>query len=410
MEELKTPEGTERAPDGDPAPGSPASLLDMIESKGDTTDQVPARPKKQPALAVSRPPTWGWLVSLLGWAVALAAVATAVFLWANPPAEPVQAEAPPTPRPTRTPDSATQAPPEVALPPLVQGSAAGFVPRLANLHTIIPNRPRSDTISYTVDFGDAIFSIASTFNISPETVLWANYDLLNDNPDFLEVGMELNIPPVNGVYYQWQEGDTIEAVAEAFEAEVNDILNFTANQLDLVNPAIEPGTWVMVPGGHREFRQWLIPVFDRGNAGVLSLALGPGACPGSYTGPVGSGAFIWPTGNHTLSGNDFWDGHLAIDIGVVSGDPVGAADAGVVVFSGWANGGYGNTVIVDHGNGYQTLYAHLNSVTRPCGAGVGPGTTIGLGGSTGNSTGSHLHFEVRYLGGFINPWFVLPPP
>jgi murein DD-endopeptidase MepM/ murein hydrolase activator NlpD len=410
VEELKTPKGSDRAPEGDPVPDSPASLLDLLESEGELEGKPATRPEKPAPLAISRPQSWGWLVSLIAWAVALAAVAYAVFLWANPPAPAVQSFAPPTPRPTRTPAPTSQAPVDVSLPPLIQASGVGAVSRFTNIHTNIPNRPRSETIQYTVDFGDAIFSIASAFNISPETVLWANYDLLNDNPDFLEVGMELNIPPVNGVYYQWQEGDTIDIVAETFDADVNDILNFTANLLDLVEPVIEPGQYVMIPDGHREFRQWLIPVFDRGNAGVLSLALGPGACSGSYTGPVGSGAFIWPSGNHSLSGNDFWDGHLAIDIGLVAGDSVGAADAGVVVFSGWANGGYGNTVIVDHGNGYQTLYAHLNSVTRPCGAGVGAGTTIGLGGSTGNSTGSHLHFEVRYLGGFINPWFVLPPP
>jgi murein DD-endopeptidase MepM/ murein hydrolase activator NlpD len=82
----------------------------------------------------------------------------------------------------------------------------------------------------------------------------------------------------------------------------------------------------------------------------------------------------------------------------------------VVVFAGWATGGYGNMVMIDHGNGYQTLYAHLSQVSTQCGRSVAQGALIGYSGSTGNSTGPHLHFEVRYQGGFISPWFVLPGP
>jgi murein DD-endopeptidase MepM/ murein hydrolase activator NlpD len=138
--------------------------------------------------------------------------------------------------------------------------------------------------------------------------------------------------------------------------------------------------------------------------------LGPGACTGNYDGAYGSGVFSWPASQHVLSGNDYWSGHLGIDIAGALGDGVFAADAGVVVFAGWAYGGYGNMIMIDHGNGYQTLYAHLSSVSARCGQSVYTGTYIGALGSTGNSTGPHLHFEVRYLGGFINPWYVLPAP
>ena len=137
---------------------------------------------------------------------------------------------------------------------------------------------------------------------------------------------------------------------------------------------------------------------------------GAGACTGSYEGAYGTGAFIWPADNHTLSGNDYWSGHLAIDIGAGEGARIYAADSGVVVFAGWATGGYGNMVMIDHGNGYQTLYAHLSQVSTHCGRSVAQGALIGYSGSTGNSTGPHLHFEVRYQGGFISPWFVLPAP
>jgi murein DD-endopeptidase MepM/ murein hydrolase activator NlpD len=79
-----------------------------------------------------------------------------------------------------------------------------------------------------------------------------------------------------------------------------------------------------------------------------------------------------------------------------------------VVFSGWANGGYGNMVMIDHGNGWQTVYAHMERSSVVCGQSVAQGSTIGFSGSTGNSTGPHLHFETRYLDGFVNPWYVLP--
>lgn len=284
------------------------------------------------------------------------------------------------------------------------------VSRQTSLHTIIPNRPRQEVKDYVVDTGDSVFEIAGNFNITPETLLWANYDLLNDNPDMIAVGMELKIPPVDGVYYQWQEGDTVDSVAARFEADPKDILGWSGNELDLIDPQVESGSWVMVPGGHREFRQWIIPVIPRGRAGVSQALYGAGACQGSYDGAYGTGGFVWPAGNHSLSGNDYWSGHLGVDIAAGEGAQIYAADSGVVVFAGWANGGYGYMVMIDHGNGYQTLYAHLSSVSASCGQSVSQGQTVGYSGSTGNSTGAHLHFEVRYQGGFVSPWFVLPAP
>lgn len=284
------------------------------------------------------------------------------------------------------------------------------VSRQASLHTIIPDRPGEEVREYIVEPGDSVFEIARSFNIKPETLLWANYELLNDAPDTIAIGMKLVVPAVDGVYYQWQAGDTIESVAARFEAKPEDILGFPGNNIDLTNPVIEPGAWVMVPGGHREFRQWIIPVIPRGRAGVSRELYGAGACEGSFDGAYGTGGFIWPAGNHVLSGNDYWSGHLGIDIAAGEGAPIYAADSGVIVFSGWAYGGYGNMVMIDHGNGYQTVYAHLSQVFAGCGRSVSQGQIIGYAGSTGNSTGAHLHFEVRYQGGFVSPWYVLPAP
>ncbi len=284
------------------------------------------------------------------------------------------------------------------------------ISRRADLHTIIPTRPRQDVFTYTVETGDSVFGIAQVFAIKPETILWANYDILNDNPDMLSPGMELKIPPVDGVLYEWQEGDTLKGVSEHFEAKTEDVLNWSGNKLDLTDPQFNLDQLVMLPGGHREFRQWLVPTIPRGAAGVSRALYGGGACAGGYEGAFGTGGFIWPADNHYLSGNDYWSGHLAIDIAAGMGAPIYAADSGVIVFAGSATGGYGNMIMIDHGNGYQTLYAHLSQVYAHCGSSVSQGQVIGYAGSTGKSTGAHLHFEVRYLGGFIDPWYVLPAP
>jgi murein DD-endopeptidase MepM/ murein hydrolase activator NlpD len=296
----------------------------------------------------------------------------------------------------------------ISLPVLKPGLSQQSISRLTDLHTIIPSRPREEVITYTVGTGDAVFSIAQKFNIEPETILWANYDQLNDNPDMLTPGMNLNIPPVNGVYYQWQEGDTLDGIASKFKAEVDDILSWTGNNIDLITPVVESGSYIMVPGGEREFKSWIVPTIARDNSGVSKSVYGAGACEGPFDGAYGTGGFVWPSTNQVLSGNDYWSGHLGIDIAGGVGDGVFASDSGVVVFAGAATGGYGYMIIIDHGTGYQTLYAHLSSVRVRCGQSVGQGGYIGAIGSTGNSTGPHLHFEVRYLGGFVSPWYVLP--
>ena len=94
------------------------------------------------------------------------------------------------------------------------------------VYTDIPKRPRQDVIEHTVSLGDSVFGIALSYDLEPETVLWSNYDVLKDNPHSLSTGMVLKIPPTDGVYYQWQEDDTLESVAAAFETEVDSILNW----------------------------------------------------------------------------------------------------------------------------------------------------------------------------------------
>jgi peptidoglycan glycosyltransferase len=144
----------------------------------------------------------------------------------------------------------------------------------------------------------------------------------------------------------------------------------------------------------------------------LDVVGGPGACPAEPPGPKGSGQFVWPVDAQyrKLVGDDFTPIHPGIDLGAATGAPIYAADAGVVVFANWTDLGYGNAVVIDHGNGYQTLYGHLSQLQTYCGAKVKAGGLIGLAGATGNAYGPHLHFEIRVTGGFLNPWKHLPPP
>mgnify|MGYP000940659545 CR=1 FL=1 len=296
---------------------------------------------------------------------------------------------------------------EVALPALNNSQASYSVARLAAYDTHIPDGNRLYTIKYTVQEGDSIFSIAKQFNLDPETVLWANYDLLNDDPTLIAPGWRLTIPPTDGVYYKWQKDDTLEKVAEKYYANVDEIVSWPSNQMDINNPDTSNLDYVMIPDGWRETVAWIKPLEFAPRSGVTRVVSGPGGCPAPATGPVGSGGFIWPVANHFLSGYDFTSYHLGIDIAAATGTPIYASDAGTVIYSGWNDSGYGYMIEIDHNNGYQTIYGHMSSLSVACGSNVYQGQYIGAAGSTGKSTGAHVHFEVRLNGGFVNPWYVL---
>jgi murein DD-endopeptidase MepM/ murein hydrolase activator NlpD len=296
--------------------------------------------------------------------------------------------------------------PQVPMPALGAAEKSPAIEREIQIKTNVPaDKPRYDIEEYRVVRGDSVFAIAESFKVKPETILWANYDVLQDDPHSLAPGMVLKIPPTDGIYYQWKENDSLESVATEFKASMDDILNYPGNDIDLAAPDIESGSWVMVPGGQREFVQWLVPTVARGASGTSSTS--QNSCPGG--GAVGGGGFVWPADAHSLSGNDYWSGHLGIDIAAGLGAAVYAADSGVVTMAtGGYNYGYGNVIQIDHGNGYSTVYAHLNTYFVSACQSVSAGQQIATAGNTGNSQGAHLHFEVRQNGGFINPWFVLP--
>ncbi len=294
----------------------------------------------------------------------------------------------------------------------------GGIPRLAQVHTTIPSRPREEVTKYTVVEGDTVFGIAEKFGLKPETILWGNYYILLDDPHALQPKQELNILPVDGTYHQWQQGEGLNGIAAYYGVKPEDIIDYPANKLDpaaigdFTNPNIAPGTWLVVPGGHREFISWSAPLGVTRENPASARVLGPGACDPISGGAVGFGAFIWPANKHYLSGFDYTPNanHWGIDIAGNEGEGVYATDAGVVVYAGWNNYGYGNMIMVDHGNNFQSLYGHLSAINVGCGQSVGQGDVIGAIGTTGHSSGPHLHFEIRAISSFVNPWDVLPPP
>jgi len=261
--------------------------------------------------------------------------------------------------------------------------------RLAQPHTEIPDRPRLGVITYTVQPGDTVQSIAKSFNLQPTTILWSN-PKLEEVPDLLRIGQEVVILPVEGVYHSVAADDTLESIAEKYKVDVEAITELSFNGLYPPLFRIQEGTKLIIPGGTKPYVPRRVT---------------------SYAGPVpsgarGTGAFGWPVlGSITQW---YWWGHRAIDIGAPTGSAVVAADAGYVSFVGWTDIGYGYLIILDHANGYSTYYAHLSQMYVMVGQQLERGQVIGAVGSTGNSTGPHLHLEMRYNGVEQNPLVYLP--
>jgi murein DD-endopeptidase MepM/ murein hydrolase activator NlpD len=263
-------------------------------------------------------------------------------------------------------------------------------------HTTIPKRLRREVITYVVEQGDHVGKIAVRFGLEAETVMWANGSLAQ-NPDLLRPGQELIILPIDGVYHTVIKGDTLSSIAKKYQAEVQPILDCTYNNLDPEDPQIAPGDKLIVPGGIKPYIARQVT---------------------AYNGPIpadakqGTGIFAWPTsgrltdryGFRTFNGR--W--HNGLDISSSQGTPVYAADSGFVTFAGWQNNGYGNIIVIDHRNGYVTYFAHLSTYYVSAGQSVAKGALIAAMGSTGNSTGAHLHFEIRHKGVRKNPEMYLP--
>ena len=299
------------------------------------------------------------------------------------------------------------------MPPLSADSSAGYaLHRDTAVDTILPVRNRTKLSNYTVEPGDTLFSVANRFGLKPETVLWSNRYNIGDDPHMIFPGQDLIIMPVDGTLHIWSAGEGLNGVAEFYDVTPETIINYAGNNLklaslgDLSNPNIEPGTRLIIPGGKGHYSDWRIPRITREDP-ATALNVGPGACPSQYDGVLGTLNFVWPLSSRSLSGYDYAPSanHYGIDIGGAIGDPVFAVDNGVVVYAGWNDWGYGNMVVVDHGQGWQSLYGHMSTVEVSCGQEVYRSDLVGTVGETGMAVGPHLHFELRNDDyGRVNPW------
>lgn len=279
------------------------------------------------------------------------------------------------------------------------------VVREANPLTTIPERVRLEVITYTVQEGDNIFWIAEKFKISPATVVWSNMETLQGAPWLINAGLTLAIPPVDGAYHTVAPGETPASIAKDYEVPVEALYN-EWNTIEPGQPLAQ-GTQLVVPGAVGSDIKWEPdpPAPSAPAVGVASASWG--YCGDTAVSGYGAnGWFILPTGSYGVSGWVFRDsrnpGHIGLDYRCRLGDPIYAADAGVVVWAGW-NGGYGNLVRVSHGNGFETYYAHFSAYAVSCGEAVAQNQIIGYCGSTGWSTGPHLHYEIRLNGVPRNP-------
>jgi LysM repeat protein len=283
----------------------------------------------------------------------------------------------------------------LALPVLMD---TGLAP-VPNPNTFRGKAPAHSFQTYTVERGDTPGVIADQFGIKPETLLGGN-PALSHEANLLQVGAELVILPVDGALHTVQPGDTLESIAAQYDIPVEEIIAYGPNNLEFPFRLIAD-TQLLVPGAVVAPFIWEPP----------SLAAVSGNSPevGAGFAPlvVGTGTFIWPVSGRGITTN-YWYGHPGIDVGLAEGSGVFASDTGTVTFASWNIYCFGNLIVINHGNGYETFYAHLSGINVYPGQVVTQGQYIGASGNTGCSSGPHIHFEIRINGFRDNPLFYLP--
>lgn len=254
--------------------------------------------------------------------------------------------------------------------------------------TMVSVKPRDGLVTYIVEEGDTVSSIANKFDVSIDTVRWQN-DL--KSIDAIKPGQKLEIPPVTGIVHRVTRGETVHSIAKKYDIDPQQIINWPFNTYaDDENFTLAAGQTLVVPDGVKPAEVLWDPkryvAQKTPDAGIVSAL----------------GQFIWPASGN-ISQRYVWY-HRALDIANKAQPPILAADSGRVTIAGWPDsGGYGNRVVINHGNGFETLYAHMSSISVVVGQTVNRGDVIGRVGSTGRSTGPHLHFEIRRNGELLDP-------
>jgi murein DD-endopeptidase MepM/ murein hydrolase activator NlpD len=258
-------------------------------------------------------------------------------------------------------------------------------------------------MKYTIEAGDTAWSIAQKFDLRIESILWGNEGMSADAGSLI-IGQEINILPEDGVLYTVQEEDTWETIEFRNGVEREIITEYPGNKFSFRSSTdLVIGEPIIIPGGKKPI-VWLDPgpPVEAGK-GRQSAGFYSGALVG-----IGTGVYILPVSPVRIT-QPYWDGHPALDFDTVTSQPIYAADGGTVIYSGWSESGYGNLVIIDHGTGYWTYYAHNDVNLVESGQGVYQGQQIAKSGNTGRSSGDHLDFRIRVEGGaFIDPTPLLP--
>lgn len=275
------------------------------------------------------------------------------------------------------------------------GDNDDYIFKTGATETIISRNNRSGTIVYEAKQGESVASIARDFGLSPDTVNYANKTSGSVTP-----GQKLKIPPTDGIFVAVAKNDTLSTIARRYKVSVDDVTKF--NNLDSSQP-IFSGQELLIPG-----------VVAPKAASTPSAGGGRGTTTISPSGvspsivPEGTGQFIWPlqSATHYIS-QGYRGGHQALDLNKLNGRGIYASAAGVVTTLGGRTG-YGNHIDIRHGGGWMTRYAHLSEFKVKNGEYVQQGQLIGIMGSTGRSTGIHLHFEIRLNDRPVNPLSYLP--
>ncbi len=277
-----------------------------------------------------------------------------------------------------------------AIKPILVPSAGGVVDVSGT-----PSTGRKEITTYVVQSGDVLGKIATDFGISIETLLWANNLTLRS---YIRPGDTLRILPVSGITYTVKKGDTLSKISKTYGADQKQIIAF--NGLNEAGTNLVIGKELIIPGGQR------IAAAAPVRSTQVSTPARTVAAPPSSEAPSGSG-YVWPTSVRRITtyfGAYYRFGvHTGLDIAGPKGTPLYASRAGTVTYSQCTKGGYGCHIMIDHGDGVVTLYGHASALHVSVGDYVSQGQTIADMGSTGLSTGPHVHFEVRVNGKQVNP-------
>ena len=331
------------------------------------------------------------IIAVLLFAGARATLVSGVFDYdLTTDGEPAAASAAPTPAAAAT-SEPLPAPVDLSLVPIESDSS--LYPVLNPLTYEGPRPAHTNLFTYTVVRNDTPFDLALRFEIEESTLLGCNPQL-SEESSLMRVDDVLVICPEDGVLHTVRQGDSLEGIAALYGIPEENIIAYAPNNLEFPY-RLYPETQIFVPGAVRDVFVWTPPNPPRSSGSSSG---------GSAYADLGTRTYIWPVVSRNIS-QYYSYFHPGLDVALPEGNAVYASDTGTVSYAGWNSTGYGYLVVVNHGRGISTYYAHLSNIYVYVGQVVGQGTVIAATGNTGNSSGPHIHFEIRldYDSTRVNP-------